>query len=134
MCDEAPVTYARELSQLASELESTTVEAVIQSGLPSRAILEDAHQRYEATLGRMVAVQEELDWRCYQSYGLSSESFCYDGDDLPPLRLGERAFEITWAQKISNGDVKSDWFQRHSSDPITVIPSCLLYTSPSPRD
>ena len=41
----------------------------------------------------------------------------------PPLRLGERAFEIALARKIANGEAETEWFTRHRSTPITEIPA-----------
>ncbi len=36
--------------------------------------------------------------------------------------IGERAFEIVLARKIKNQTVQSNWFERHSSNPITELP------------
>ena len=44
----------------------------------------------------MIALQEELDWQIYHRYGLLEESLTLPGDDVPSLRQGERAFEISW--------------------------------------
>ena len=53
---------------------------------------------------RMIAEQEELDWDVYHSYGLLDDDLTYAGDDLPGLRLGERAFEITLAREVAAGE------------------------------
>ena len=85
----------------------------------------------EAVLGGMVALQEELDWECYGLYGLIEPAalaavLC----DLPgqpplppPLKLGQRAFEIVLARKLAAGEEESSWFARHGSTPITEIPA-----------
>jgi hypothetical protein len=70
----------------------------------------------------MIAIQEELDWQCYQLYGLSSESLQYQGEP-PSIKLGQRAFEILMARKMAAGDLETTWFERHGSTPITEIPA-----------
>jgi hypothetical protein len=45
------------------------------------------------------------------------------GQPLPPVRLGERAFEIVMARRVAAGDQATTWFERHGSTPITDIPS-----------
>ncbi len=42
---------------------------------------------------------------------------------VPPVRLGERAFEIVLARKMAGGEVETKWFERHGSTPITEIPA-----------
>ena len=53
----------------------------------------------------MIALQEELDWHCYQLYGLLSDDLRYTGDDLPELALGQRAFEIVMARQMAKGEL-----------------------------
>ena len=69
----------------------------------------------------MLALQEELDWRCYRLYGLHESPPEYAAP--PPLRLGERAFEIVMARQIAAGELETTWFARHGSAPITSLPS-----------
>ncbi|WP_090571633.1 DUF7008 domain-containing protein [Belnapia rosea] len=69
----------------------------------------------------MIALQEELDWRCYRLYGLQEAS--PEHPDPPPLHLGERAFEIIMARRKTAGDLETAWFERHRSAPITDIPT-----------
>ena len=71
----------------------------------------------------MIALQEELDWQCYQLYGLLSDDLRYTGDDLPELALGQRAFEIVMARQMAKGELETTWFERHGSTPITEIPT-----------
>jgi len=73
----------------------------------------------------MVALQEELDWSAYRTYGLLDDSWthCTDYVDLPTLQKGERAFEIMLARKLSRGESKTAWFRRHNSTPITDLPA-----------
>jgi hypothetical protein len=73
----------------------------------------------------MIALQEELDWRCYQLYGLLEQAPVASVEqwgELPALELGQRAFEIALARKVEAGQVKTTWFTRHGSTPITTLP------------
>jgi len=71
----------------------------------------------------MIALQEELDWECYRLYGLLEEDLTTRVDDLPSVALGERAFEIVLARKLTDGRVETTWFERHGSTPITEVPA-----------
>jgi len=42
--------------------------------------------------------------------------------EIPPLNLGERAFEIVLARKLAAGEVQTTWFARHGSTPLTALP------------
>lgn len=42
--------------------------------------------------------------------------------NLPPINLGERAFEIVLARKLAAGEEQTSWFERHGSKPITELP------------
>jgi len=108
---------------------------------PLREALSAAHDRYEQCLRQMIALQEELDWECYRLYGLTEENLTQRREDakededtsplcafaplreLPPLRLGQRAFEIVMARKMAAGELQTTWFERHGSTPITEIPA-----------
>jgi hypothetical protein len=72
----------------------------------------------------MIAVQEELDWRTYALYGLVSrgEELLAPSEDVPEVALGERAFEIALARRISAGEARTDWFDRHGTAPVPDIP------------
>lgn len=76
----------------------------------------------ESARGKMIALQEELDWQCYHLYNLLPDDLRYTGDDLPKLALGERAFEIIMARQIEKGELQTTWFERHGSKPITSPP------------
>jgi hypothetical protein len=69
----------------------------------------------------MITWQEELDWHCYALYRLIDEDLTTDNP--PPLRLGQRAFEIALARKVAAGEDETAWFERHGSMPITAIPA-----------
>lgn len=74
----------------------------------------------------MIALQEELDWQVYGSYGLLTAQETRELtvlDAAPEIALGERAFEIVLARKVKAGEVETAWFARHGSTPITEIPN-----------
>ena len=75
----------------------------------------------------MIALQEELDWRCYKLYGITDEDLCYrdlEGNQFEPpgIDLGQRAFEIVMARQMAAGQLETTWFERHRSKPITELP------------
>jgi hypothetical protein len=91
---------------------------------PDQPHVHAAARLHADTLARMIALQEELDWQCYRLYGLLDAPLeAPDPDTLPPLRLGERAFEIVLARRIAAGDETTSWFERHGSTPITELPA-----------
>jgi hypothetical protein len=91
----------------------------------------------------MIALQEELDWRCYRLYGVTSENLTVGRNaaggsaigqaalepvpgstlQVPEIDLGERAFEIHMARQMAAGELETTWFDRHRSKPITEIPA-----------
>jgi len=76
--------------------------------------------------GRMIALQEELDWDVYHRYGLLTDEQAVDliaaPGSVPNLKLGQRAFEIVMARRMERGELETQWFARHRSTPITEIP------------
>ena len=118
-----PLAKARSLDETARMMGERFLTGVPVDGqVPSEGRLERARTDVESMRGRMIAVQEELDWEVYQSYGLIVEDLTY-GDEPPGLALGERAFEIALARKVAAGEEETVWFTRHGSTPITEIPS-----------
>ena len=84
--------------------------------------LEEARGSWQSAQQHRIALQEELDWQCYRLYSLLDADLTY-GKPLPPVRLGERAFEIVMARRMAAGDLTTTWFERHGSTPITDIPT-----------
>ncbi|MEU9044422.1 MULTISPECIES: BREX-2 system adenine-specific DNA-methyltransferase PglX [unclassified Kitasatospora] len=122
-----PVALGRDLDQCAQTL-ATYAPAAVASSSPTRAALEAARTAHASTRRRMIALQEELDWQVYGSYGLLTDAEVKDltitnHDDLPEVALGERAFEIVLARKTAVDDPEIVWFTRHGSMPITEIPA-----------
>jgi hypothetical protein len=130
-----PLDLAREL-QKASDTQSTLSPAAAiarwaigaaADPLPSvwptlKRALEDAAGESDAIRRHRIALQEELDWQCYRLYGLIDADLTY-GKPVPPISLGERAFEITLARRVAAGDTTTTWFERHGSTPITDVPA-----------
>jgi len=55
-----------------------------------------------------------------ESHDVSTSAY---GKTVPPIRLGERMFEIAVARRVASGDTTTTWFGRHGSTPITEIPA-----------
>jgi hypothetical protein len=123
-----PLPASRPL-ELAAATQSTVEEraerlpaALIAREVSTRASLDVARERADALLLRMIALQEELDWQVYHLYGLLEQSLTLPIDQIPPVHLGERAFEIFMARAMESGELQTEWFARHRSTPRTTIP------------
>ena len=116
---------ARLISRAMDALGSEAIEGC--ESLKVGAIqAQDVHAQAATTrLARMIGLQEELDWLVYRLYKLRDDSTLEWSslDTLPPVKLGERAFEIVMARKIEAGKLQTTWFERHGSTPITEVPS-----------
>ncbi|HDT6590572.1 TPA: BREX-2 system adenine-specific DNA-methyltransferase PglX [Pseudomonas aeruginosa] len=120
--EDRALRVAEQLDKLARELSNYSPEVCFRSvGAELVGNLARAYEQDKQLFGRMVALQEELDWYAYKIYGLLSEEICFK-EDLPTLRPGERAFEIHLARKMASGEINSTWFERHGNLPITEIP------------
>ena len=145
-----PLALARALDTLARERAELLPAALVARGVPTADALRDARVRADAIRERMIALQEELDWRCYRLYGIIDDDLRLPGDDpqplpvapdpreredadaatsvadagpdLPGVRLGERAFEIVLARRVAAGEAQTRWFERHGATPVTTIP------------
>lgn len=119
-----PLDLARRLDDLATQLGKLEPSALASTTVPTAEALDDARAQADLLLGQMIALQEELDWKCYGLYGLLSDPpLASDLDALSQVKLGERAFEIVLARKVKEGVIKTSWFKRHGSKPITEIPA-----------
>jgi hypothetical protein len=116
-----PLGLATELDGCAGRLAALSPAAVAKEAVPTRERLAQARDGWLATRGRMIGLQEESDWEVYRLYGLTDDVLTVEG--VPELRLGERAFEIVLARKMADGEMKTEWFARHRSTPITELPS-----------
>jgi hypothetical protein len=120
---ERPLELARTLDQLSQQLQERLPSTLIQNTVPTPNSWQQAKDEATLIQQRMIALQEELDWHCYYLYGLTDKSLTIAQDRVPPIKLGERPFEIILARKMASGEVQSSWFERHNSTPITEIPS-----------
>ena len=125
--DEKPLHLAQQLDTLAQERQQRLPAALAASLPMPRADWEQNRAQADRLLREMIALQEELDWRCYRLYTVTRDELTYQdgtGQPLTPpdVRLGERAFEIVMARKMAAGDLTTAWFERHGSTPITEIP------------
>ena len=119
----APLNVTRELDTAAQARNGLLRAALVEHGAPSVTSLQTARKRSPEMRERMIALQEELDWRCYRLYRLTDSDLCMHPGDLPAVRLGERAFEIVLARRLAAGEVDTRWFERHGSTPTTEIPA-----------
>lgn len=117
-----PLDLARRLDLLAQERAALLPASLAAREVPTSAELREARERAEAIREEMIALQEELDWRCYRLYGVVEDELCTPDAEVPSVRLGERAFEIVLARKMAAGEIETQWFARHGSTPITEIP------------
>ena len=123
-----PLALARKLDALAQERQQR-LPAALGARLPlPRADWHRAREQAGRLLREMVALQEELDWRCYRLYGVTPDELTFSdaaGHALAPpdVQLGERAFEIVMARQMAAGTLTTAWFDRHGSTPITEVPT-----------
>ena len=118
-----PVMRATELETLATKLAAQAPSEIALRGIPTAGSLATGQAISNQLRGRMISIQEELDWEIYRLYGLISEDLTYSDDNLPGLAFGERAFEIALARAVRDGKQKTAWFSRHKSSPVTEIPA-----------
>lgn len=117
-------SLAQQIDALAQELASGLPEASISNmgERPVAELLEQAKRQTKHLRSQMVALQEELDWHCYQAYGLLDEALVYHGE-LPLVQAGERAFEILLARELAANGGSDAWFTRHDLVQTTEIPN-----------
>ncbi|MGV9671692.1 BREX-2 system adenine-specific DNA-methyltransferase PglX [Gordonia sp. NPDC003504] len=120
-----PLIRARELDTLARQQAECSPSKIVETSIPSREVLAQAHSDWKRTRSMMVSSQEELDWECYRLFGLIDEDLTYPGD-LPGLLSEERSFAIDLARSIEQGNDTS-WFVHHNHlfAPTTEIPTHL---------
>jgi hypothetical protein len=121
-----PLELGRELDALAEQLAAVEASAICADGIPTRERLDSARAEHASIRGRMIALQEELDWDVYRRYGLITEEeaagLVAEPGTVPLIDLGLRAFEIVLARRVESGEAETQWFTRHRSTPMTEIP------------
>ncbi|MDV7991940.1 BREX-2 system adenine-specific DNA-methyltransferase PglX [Rhodococcus sp. IEGM 1374] len=123
-----PLERARALDALAGDLGLNTPSSVVERWLSEPAgslgdSLEVANAIWNHIRERLIFEQEELDWEVYRLYGLIDEDLTFSGSAIDSAALGQRAFEIDLARRVLAGTEESVWFERHSSTPVTDLPS-----------
>jgi hypothetical protein len=125
---DARVALAQRLDALAQDRATCLPAALLAAGNWSPAELgadlSKAHERYLALTRQMVALQEELDWLTYSSYGLIEPVTITAPANTEALAPGHRPFEIVLARKDdeADDDEKSAWWSRHGHERVTEIP------------
>lgn len=116
--------FAKQIDNLANRLAAQRPLYVLENidGDDLHEILNDTKSHAVNLRSQMVALQEELDWHCYQAYGLLSEALVYQ-DELPLVQAGERAFEILLARESATNGGSNAWFTRHNLVQTTKIPA-----------
>ncbi|WP_119727667.1 BREX-2 system adenine-specific DNA-methyltransferase PglX [Thermomonospora amylolytica] len=122
-----PLHYGREIDKLAQQLSAVEAETVCRRSIPARNTLNEAADKHSQVHGRMVALQEELDWQSYHLYGLLSADEIAElqapVEELPEIKPGERAFEILLARSLERGESNSKWFSHHGHVQTTKVPT-----------
>jgi hypothetical protein len=119
---ERPLELAQALDEASQALSDVLPDAILEATPPTAARPHAARDDWQRLRRRMIALQDELDWRCYHLYGLLDEDLTMPIDQVPEINLGERAFEIVLARRMAAGETETRWFERHGSTPITELP------------
>lgn len=126
LCVERPLEIAQHMDWLVRQLQTfLPVAQLAQATVATRATLDSARHNALELRELLIARQEELDWRCYRLYGLLPTDVTEDQVECAVpgrVKLGERAFEIVLARRMTAGREQTTWFERHDSTPITEIP------------
>ncbi|WP_423302264.1 BREX-2 system adenine-specific DNA-methyltransferase PglX [Pseudomonas aeruginosa] len=84
----------------ASKIANLQLDNVLDQAVREKKAIDDSLQKAilerDRLLGKLVLIQEELDWRVYFFYGLCDRSLLADISDWldVPIKAGERPFEI----------------------------------------
>ncbi|MFY7068462.1 BREX-2 system adenine-specific DNA-methyltransferase PglX [Nocardiopsis changdeensis] len=119
----------RELDSLARELLTLRAEVEDAGTPPTGERIAVLGREWRSILGRMVLLQEELDWRVYESYGIVPTGSIphVPLDSLPEgIVQGERAFEFALAREQDEAPEafeESEWFARNAISRSTTPPA-----------
>jgi hypothetical protein len=119
-----PVSTTEATRSQALRVKDSWPESILARSKPLLHLkheLSEAHKIHRGALESMISLQEELDWFCYSAYGIVRGG-TQILENPPPIRLGQRAFEIVMARKMERGELETTWFARHGSTPTTKIP------------
>ena len=123
-----PVENGRSLAQLAGMRSKLKPSRALAMSAKGSAEIENAAIEHRSITRQMIAIQEDIDWECYNLYGLLADKLIENGlaieeNSRVPISVGERAFEIVLARRIAAGDLETNWFERHGAKPITELPA-----------
>jgi len=121
LVDGSVLSLAKALDRCAVELVEWLPARIVSGGAGAQE-LTHSKSRVAELRARMVWLQEELDWRCAFLYGVTDEDLSFRPEEALPLGRGERSFEIVLARLLAHGEVETDWFRRHSLDPVVELP------------
>lgn len=105
---------AEKLDRLGTELSQNLSDLPTCEHIDAEFLREFAENR-ERSIGRSIALQEELDWHAYRLFGLVSEDLTVPDnrlDEIPEIAPGQRPFEISMARQIQKGTLVTRWFER----------------------
>ncbi|BAN04393.1 BREX-2 system adenine-specific DNA-methyltransferase PglX [Ilumatobacter coccineus] len=114
--------WVKDLTVGAQEIASICTDLGSLRAL-SREQVQSLERRLARIRNEMRWSQEELDWHCLYSYGITDADLSFSPDQVFELAKGERAFEIALARRVAAGTATSTWFERHGSTPITEPPA-----------
>ncbi|MEU1548793.1 BREX-2 system adenine-specific DNA-methyltransferase PglX [Nocardia sp. NPDC005745] len=117
-----PGELSTALDSAARHLAQVSPSSVISTSTPTASSLREAEASWRLLRGKMITLQEELDWHVYSLYSLIP-GLSAPPAEVPEIALGERAFEIVLARRLAKGEATDEWFTRHHSIPITEIPT-----------
>ncbi|MHB2019152.1 MAG: BREX-2 system adenine-specific DNA-methyltransferase PglX [Candidatus Xenobia bacterium] len=101
-----------------TQLSTTILTQPEQLGHPD---LQALRQSDESLQKHIIALQEELDWTCYEAYNLVAAPTAALGE-LPEVLAGQRPFEILLARALAAGENSTGWFRRHHAEPSLELP------------
>lgn len=129
--------FASLLDELARQRVDDSVRAIIGAhaalgAKALRAALDERRQRDLNRLFQMVGLQEELDWLCYELYGIDADVEVRAPGEVHPLVPGQRPFELVLArddaerrEALARGEEPDEaptaWFERHGWEPVTSL-------------
>ena len=119
---ERPLKIVEQIQQSVEQMMLVLPEQLFGLEAPTHVGLGQAREKCQALLQKMIALQEELDWQVYHLYELLPDDLSLALDQVPPIELGQRPFEIVMARQMEAGELETTWFERHDSTPITQIP------------
>ena len=118
-----PTDLAQQIHEHASARAALLPQKLYANGVPDSKLLEESRLKAEEHHEAMVALQEELDWKSYQIFGITQQGFTCTEGVIPGIRFGERAFELVMARRMDVGDIEGNWFDRHGVKPRLELPA-----------